>query len=171
MIKWRVLTLFSIDMYRITQEHYSVFLYMIVKSTPVFPVFSVGRNEQKFVICLRAEVFTCNILIEYSVGHPMWTLGNRNFIFSGLSFRPTLPSDILFIVQVICPNLWFVRFFDLNKCSEQRIMPRYYLKHYLTSRFALFWRIFFLNSDFLFRNFLLIPTDTRIKWSFGANFI
>ena len=71
MMKWRVLTLFSIDMYRITQEHYSVFLYMIVKSTRVFPVFSVRRNEQKFVICLRVEVFTCNILIEYSVGHPM----------------------------------------------------------------------------------------------------
>ena len=61
MMKWRVLTLFCINMYRIT---------VIVKSTPVFPVFSVVRNEHKFVICLRVKVFTCNILIEYSVVHP-----------------------------------------------------------------------------------------------------
>ena len=26
-----------------------------------------------------------------------------------------------------------------------------------------------LSSDFLFRNFLSIPSDTKIKWSFGAN--
>ena len=71
------------------QECYSIFLFMIGKSTPVFPVFSVGRNEHKFVICLRVKVFTCNILIEYSKK-------NRNFIFSGLSFRPTLLPDILF---------------------------------------------------------------------------
>ena len=45
MMKWRVLTLFFINMYRITQERYSIFLSMIVKSTPVFPVFSVERNE------------------------------------------------------------------------------------------------------------------------------
>ena len=68
MMKWRVLTLFYINMYRITQERYSIFLSMIVKSTPVFPIFIVGRN--KFVICLRVKVFTCNILIEYSVVHP-----------------------------------------------------------------------------------------------------
>ena len=47
MTKWRVLTLFCINMHRITQER-SIFLSMIVKSTPVFPVFSVGRNEHKF---------------------------------------------------------------------------------------------------------------------------
>ena len=70
MMKWLVLTLFCINMYRITQELYSIFLSMTVKSTPVFPVFSVGRNENKFVICLRVKVFTCNILIEYSVVHP-----------------------------------------------------------------------------------------------------
>ena len=70
MMKWRVLTLFFINMYRITQERYSIFLSMIVKSTPVFPVFSVGRNEHKFVICLRVKAFTCSILIEYSVVHP-----------------------------------------------------------------------------------------------------
>ena len=69
MMKWRVLTLFCISMYRITQERYSIFLPMTVKSTPVFPVFSVGRNEHKFAICLRVKVFTCNILIEYSVVH------------------------------------------------------------------------------------------------------
>ena len=45
MMKWLVLTLFCINMYRITQERYSIFLSIIVKSTPVFPVFSVGRNE------------------------------------------------------------------------------------------------------------------------------
>ena len=70
MMKWCVLTLFCINMYRITQERYSIFLSMIVKSTPVFPVFSVGRNEHKFAICLRVKVFTCNILTEYSVVRP-----------------------------------------------------------------------------------------------------
>ena len=70
MMKWRVLILFCINIYRINQERYSVFLSMTVKYTPVFPVFSVGRNEHKFEICLRIKVFTCNILIEYSVLHP-----------------------------------------------------------------------------------------------------
>ena len=69
MMKWRVMTLFRINMYRINKERYSIFLSMIVKSTPVFPVSSVGRNEHKFVICLRKKVFTCNILIEYLVVH------------------------------------------------------------------------------------------------------
>ena len=63
MMKWHVLTLFRINMYRITQERYSIFLSMIVKSTPVFPVFSVGRNEHKFLICLRVKVLVCNVLI------------------------------------------------------------------------------------------------------------
>ena len=70
MMKWRALSLFCINMYRVTQERYSTFLSMTVKSTPVFPVFSVGRIERKFVICLRVKVFTCNILIEYSVVDP-----------------------------------------------------------------------------------------------------
>ena len=35
-MKWRVLTLFYINMYRITQERHSNFLSVIVKSTPVF---------------------------------------------------------------------------------------------------------------------------------------
>ena len=70
------------------QEWYSIF-YSWLANLPVFPVFSVGRNEHKFVIYLRVKVFTCNILIEYSKK-------NRNFIFSGLSFRPTFLSDILF---------------------------------------------------------------------------
>ena len=72
MMKWGVLTLFCINMYRITQERYSIFLSMIVKSTPVFYVFSVGRNEHKFVICLRVKLFNIlgNILTEYSVVHP-----------------------------------------------------------------------------------------------------
>ena len=41
-MKWRVLPLICITTYRITQERYSIFSSMIVKSTPVFPVFSVG---------------------------------------------------------------------------------------------------------------------------------
>ena len=69
MMKWHVLTLFCINMYRFTQERCSIFLSMTVKSTPYFPVFSVGRNEHKFVICLRVKAFTCNILIEDSVVH------------------------------------------------------------------------------------------------------
>ena len=48
-------------------------------------------------------------------------------------------------------------------------MIRYYLKHGLTSWFLPFLIIFCLNSDFLFRNFLSIPSDTKIKWSFGTN--
>ena len=70
MVKWRVLTLFCINMYRITQESYPIILSMTVTSIPYFPVFSVRRNEHKFLICLRLKVFTCNILIEYSVVHP-----------------------------------------------------------------------------------------------------
>ena len=120
MMKWRVLTLFCINMYRITQERYSIFLSMIVKSTPVFPVFSVGRNEHKFVICLRVKVFTCNILIEYSVVHPDWTLkhdystkiGTSFFLdfHSVREFRPTFYVG----VQIICNSFWFFRFFDLS---------------------------------------------------------
>ena len=70
MMKWCVLTLFYNNIYRITQEQYSIFLFTTVKSTPVFSAFSGGRNGHKFVICLRVKVFTCNILIEYSVVHP-----------------------------------------------------------------------------------------------------
>ena len=67
-MKWHVVTLFRINMYRITQERCSIFLSMILKSSPVFPVFSIGeRNEHKFVICLGVKVFTYNILVEYSV--------------------------------------------------------------------------------------------------------
>ena len=69
MMKWLVLTLFCINLYRIIQERYSIFFSMIVKSTPVFPVFSVGRSEHKCVIFLTVKVFTCNILTEYSVVH------------------------------------------------------------------------------------------------------
>ena len=70
MMKWRVLTLFCINMYRITQQRYSVFLSITLKSTPVFPVFSVGRNGHKLVIYLRVKLLTYNILIEYLVVHP-----------------------------------------------------------------------------------------------------
>ena len=52
MMKWRVLTLFWINMYRITQERYSIFLSVIVKFTPVFPVFSVGRNEHRYSVLI-----------------------------------------------------------------------------------------------------------------------
>ena len=41
MMKWHVLILFCINMYRITKERYSIYLSMIVKSTPAFSVFSV----------------------------------------------------------------------------------------------------------------------------------
>ena len=37
-MKWRVLTLLCINMYKITQEPYSIFSSMIAKFTPVFPV-------------------------------------------------------------------------------------------------------------------------------------
>ena len=57
-------------MYKISQHRYYIFLSIIVKSTRVFPVFSVGQNEHKFVICLRVKVFTRNILTEYSVVRP-----------------------------------------------------------------------------------------------------
>ena len=90
---------------------------------------------------------------------------NRNFIFSGLSFRPTF----YLVVQIICNNFWFVRLFNLNKYSDKRITPRYYLKHNLTLWSVLFSIIFCLSSNFLFCNFLSIPSDSKIKWLFGAN--
>ena len=130
MMTWCVLTLFCINlyriyrMYRITQEHYSIFLSMTVKTTPVFPVFSVGRNDHKFVICLRVKVFTCNILIEYSVVHSKWTLkpdystkiGTLVFLdfHSVRHFRPTF----YLVVQIIYNNFWYISFFDLNRCLE-----------------------------------------------------
>ena len=70
MMKWRIRTLLCINMFRVTQKRYSIFLSMIIKSTPVFPVFNDGRNEHKFVICLRVKLFMCNILIQYSLVHP-----------------------------------------------------------------------------------------------------
>ena len=57
MMKWRVLTLFWINMYRITQERYSIFLSVIVKFTPVFPVFSVGRNEHRYSVLIIIVYF------------------------------------------------------------------------------------------------------------------
>ena len=56
MMKWRVLPLFWINMYRITQERYSIFLSVIVKFTPVFPVFS-GRNEHKYSVLIIIVYF------------------------------------------------------------------------------------------------------------------
>ena len=70
MMKWCILTLFCINMYKITQERYSIFLSVTVKLNPVFPVFSVGRNEHNVVICLRVKVLMCNILNEYLVVRP-----------------------------------------------------------------------------------------------------
>ena len=70
MMKWRIRTLLCINMFRVTQKRYSIFLSMIIKSTPVFQVFNDGRNEHKFVICLRVKLFMCNILIQYSLVHP-----------------------------------------------------------------------------------------------------
>ena len=73
----------------------------VFKSIPVFPVFSVGLDNHRLVICLRVKVITCNILMEYSVVHTAWTLKHDystkiGTFFSGLSFCPTLLSDILF---------------------------------------------------------------------------
>ena len=155
MMKWRVLILCPINMYRITQKRYSLFLSMILKSSPVLFVSSVGgRNEHKFVICSRVKVFTWNILIEYWVVHPEWKLKHDHTTKIGIlffldfhsvrNFRPTF----YLVVQIICNNFCFVRFFDLNKVSEWRIIPRYYLKHGLASWFVLFLIIFCLNSIF-----------------------
>ena len=123
-MKWRVLTLFCISMYRITQERYSIFLPMTVKSTPVFPVFSVGRNEHKFVICLRVKVFTCNILIEYSVVHLEWTvkhdystkIGTLFFLdfHSVRHFRPTF----YLVVQIICNSFFHTSLWCIKKIYE-----------------------------------------------------
>ena len=93
-MKWSVLTLFYISIYRSTQERYSVFSSMIVKSTPVFPIFSVGRNEHKFVIYLTVKVFTGSILIEYSVVHPEWILKHDySTKIETLFFWAFIPSD------------------------------------------------------------------------------
>ena len=92
-IKKLCLTLFSVYMYRITRERYSIFLSVIVKSTPYFPVFSVGRNEHKFVICLRVKVFTCNILIGYSGVHPESRLKHDYLTKIGTLFFMDFHSD------------------------------------------------------------------------------
>ena len=70
---------------------------MIVKSTAVFPVFSVGLNEHKFVICMRVKVFTFNILIDY-----LTKIGTLFFLdFQSVrQFRPTF----YLVVQIICNN-------------------------------------------------------------------
>ena len=57
-MKWRVLTLFCINMYRITQERCLIFLSMIYLSIPAFPVFNVGRNEHKGY--LRYKTILCH---------------------------------------------------------------------------------------------------------------
>ena len=174
-MKWWVLTLFCINMYRITQERYSIFLSVAVRSTPVFPVFSVERKEHKFVICFRVKVFTCNILTEYSVVRPEWTLKHDYlrkiatlFFLDFHSVQHFHPTFYL-VVQIICNNFWFVRLFYLNKYSDKRITPRYYLKHSLTLWSVLFSVIFCLSSNFSFCNFLSIPSDSKIKWLSGAN--
>ena len=69
MMKWLVLRYFASECTELPKNVTLFFLSIIVKSTPVFLVFSVGRNEHKFVICLRVKVFTCNILMQYSVVH------------------------------------------------------------------------------------------------------
>ena len=69
MMKWLVLRYFASKCTELPKNVTLFFLSIIVKSTPVFLVFSVGRNEHKFVICLRVKVFTCNILMQYSVVH------------------------------------------------------------------------------------------------------
>ena len=131
MMKWSVLALFCINMYRITLERYFIFSFMIVKSTPNFPAFSVGRNEHKFIICLRKKLFTCNILIEYSVVHLEWILKHDYstkigtlFFLDFHSVRHLRPTFYL-VVQILCNSFWFIRFFDLNKCSELGIIPRF----------------------------------------------
>ena len=107
---------------------------------------------------------------------PWWILSEHNYLTKiwtlfFLDFHSVWHFHLTFylVVQIIRNNFWFVRLFDLNKYSEKRVIPRYCLKHGLTSWFVLFSMIFCLNSDFLFRNFLSIPSSTKIKWSFGAN--
>ena len=100
------------------------FFYPWLPNLPVFLVFSVRRNEHKFVIYLRVTVFTCNILIQYSVVHLEWTLKHvysakieTLFFLDFYSVRHFCPIFYL-AVRIICNNFWFVKFFDLNKCSD-----------------------------------------------------
>ena len=119
-----------------TLFYYSIFLSMTVKSTLYFPVLIVGRNEHTFVTCLRVKVFTCNILTEYSVVHREWTLKHDYSTKTGTLFFMDFHSvrhfrtTFYLVIQILFNNFWFVRFFDLNNCSE--------LKHDLTSWFVLF---------------------------------
>ena len=117
----------NIILHQHLQNYPITFFYFFVHDCqiyPYFPVFSVGRNEHKFAICFRVKVFTCNILIEYSVVHPQWTLKHDYSAKIGIlffmdfhcvrHFRPTFYR----VVQIICNNFLFVWFFDLNKSSE-----------------------------------------------------
>ena len=107
--------------------------------------------------------------------HPEWRLKHdystkiENLSFLDFHSVRHFRSTFYLVVQIICNSFWFARLFDLNKCSKQIIMPRYYSKHGLTTWFVLFSIIFCLNSNFWFRIFLWIPSNTKIKWSFGAN--
>ena len=96
------------------------FFYPWLSNLPLFfPLFCVGRNEHKFLVfweqkCSHA-IFWFNISGASWVNTETWLFDkHRNFIFSGLSFRPTF----YLAVQIMCNNFWFIRVFDLSKCYE-----------------------------------------------------
>ena len=59
MMKWHVLTLFYITSActELLKNVTLLFLPRIVKFTPVFPVFSVGRNEHKYSVLIIIVYF------------------------------------------------------------------------------------------------------------------
>ena len=63
----------------------------------------------------------------------------------------------------------FIEFPQVVQKIWRNSLSIFFLKHGLTLWFVLFLIIFCLNSDFLFCNFLSIPSNTKLKWSFGAN--
>ena len=118
---------FNIILHQHVQNYPRTLFYFFIHDGQIYPWFfhfSVGRNEHKFVIWLRVKVFTFNILIEYSMVHPECTLkydystkiGTLFFLdfHSVRRFRPTF----YLVIQIICSNFWFIRFFDLNKCFQ-----------------------------------------------------
>ena len=68
----------KITLHQHVENYPRTLFYFSIHDCQIYPCFSHFQrrkiNENKFVICLKVKVFTCNILIEYQVVHPEGTL-------------------------------------------------------------------------------------------------
>ena len=121
MMKWRVLTLFCINMYRITQERDSIFLSMIVKSSRFSHFYC--RTEWTWFRNFLESKSVYEHYFDWRFNGASWVntetrlfdkIGTSFFLdfHSIRHFRPTFYVG----VQIICNNFLFFRFCDVNKC-------------------------------------------------------